>query len=207
MSADEETPLEAEDSTEDEPPRESLEDLAARLEEERLKALDDLAMHVETISYTAAMLGNRNDIQGWDEFTIGELAPLLKEIAVANKRLKDAENGIAERVAALMDKKVMTISGVVLEKGDPTGSVTWNWASLIPDLVARASDERNIDRETGEALESEVNAVIRVLTDCVAFQYARVGKIEDGTGLKARGLDPEDYRTKPTGPRRAKVKA
>jgi len=174
-------------------------------EREYAEITGSLTAAVESLSLAAEVLGGRTDIEGWDELALEDLAPLLRGVAVARKRLLDVENGIAEAANRLMDKRNMVVAGVALEKGGPSGSDKWDWDSLVPDLVARAADERNIDRETGEALESEVNAVVRVLRDVVSFQYARVGKVEEGTGLRGRGLDPDDYRTKPNGPGRAKV--
>lgn len=160
--------------------------------------LDDLVYFVE-------LLHARTEDPGWDGDDIEALAPLLSAVAVTRKRLAEVENGLAEAVNKKMSKRVMTVAGVVLEQGGPSGSDKWDWDSLLPELVSRAADERRIDTETGEALESEVHAFVRVLTDIVSFQYARVGKVEEGTGLKGHGLDPDDFRTRPNGPRRAKV--
>lgn len=62
----------------------------------------------------------------------------------------------------------------------------WVWDRLIPDLVAKAREERRYNQDSGE-VEGEGEATARVLRDCLSFSSAKV------TGLRARGLSDDDY--------------
>lgn len=64
----------------------------------------------------------------------------------------------------------------------------WVWDRLVPDLVEKARQERRFNQDSGE-VEGEGEATARVLRDCVGFSYAKV------TGLKARGLNADEYAT------------
>lgn len=64
----------------------------------------------------------------------------------------------------------------------------WVWDRLIPDLIAKAREERRYNSDSGE-VEGEGEATARVLRDCVSFSSAKV------TGLRARGLSDDDYCT------------
>lgn len=133
------------------------------------------------------------------------MVPALRLLGRAKQLITAAEDELSRVIALQMSKKNMLVAGIPLERTKIGDSVKWDINRLLPVLLARARDERNIDRETGEALETDGDAFLRLVKDCLGIGYAKVGKKEEGTGLLGHGIDPDDFKDRPVGQYRAKV--
>lgn len=79
-----------------------------------------------------------------------------------------------------------------VSKSWPSDRKDWRHDDLFDLMLARARDERELDEETGEYEDLGV-VVIRVLRDCVSVGGWKLGKAEEGTGLRGRGIDPDEF--------------
>ena len=105
---------------------------------------------------------------------------------IAQLRLLEKEY-VAE-LHNLMPEKKMLFSDYGLIERKNSASRKWDHEEMWNVLTARARDARLIDKETGEVLESEGQAVRRVLQECAGVQYWKV------TPLKEKyGVDPDEY--------------
>lgn len=71
----------------------------------------------------------------------------------------------------------------------------WDHKALFRRVIAAARDERQVDPDTGEA-EDPFEAAARVLAECItpSWKVGRHGKDDQpATGLRACGIDPDEY--------------
>ena len=111
----------------------------------------------------------------------------LAALRAARKALADWELVLADYLADALGRNTITVDGVgtVLVKHGAKRT-EWDNDALHRAVVARARDERRIDPDTGEVIESEGEAVGRVLADCARPSWRL-------TALRALGLDPDEY--------------
>ena len=132
-----------------------------------------------------------------DPHTVEQLAVCLDEVRAARAQLVEAESELVTMIA--------NRAGVGTSIPDPAGDggwrvrrkkgrVEWDHDALRRVVLARGRDARKIDHETGEALESEGEAVARVLMECAGVSYWRV------TNLARYGVDADEYRATNPGP-------
>jgi hypothetical protein len=171
----------------------------------RVEVWDDVPLLVETADFNASQL--ELAIEEWIEGkSLEELTPILHRLQVATKALGAAHHAVAVAVGSKMSSKNLIVNGVTLERGSPSGGDQWGVEDVLDHLYARARDERQMDEETGE-YESDGSALLRLVKECAGIQYFRKGKKGDdpGPGLRAHGLDPDEFLTPASGPRKAKV--
>lgn len=125
-----------------------------------------------------------------DAKTAHELAETLLYVRTTRKQWADAE--------AVVEAHLATVAGVGQHDGfivrQAAQRTEWEHDRIRSLVVARGRDGRLVDHETGEALESEGEAVARAIWACVpASPSWRVG------GLKALGLDPSELRQRTPG--------
>lgn len=136
----------------------------------------DLLMPVERLSVELA------------DADLERCAHELIQIRRLQRTLGRVQDEIEDRVAALMPDKRTVIDGIgLLERRRSATRTTWYHDQLFAVVAARGSDERQIDLDTGEALESEAQAVVRAIRECAGLSYWRKG------ALVARGIDPDQY--------------
>lgn len=123
------------------------------------------------------------------------------------ERLVEVERQIAE----LRDEKAVIESEIITSLGEARemrceglGTLTvrraakrtvWDSTRLLGAAIDKAVAARKPDPETGEIL-SAVQAIEKMLADCAAFSYWRLGALE------RYGLDGRTYRDTEWGPRR-----
>lgn len=147
----------------------------------------------EHIAATADILGEldwltaeaqRPDAEAND---VAEILAALRDIKQDAARAYDE---VEKALLALMGERKLEVPGLgVIESKRKTKRNGWRHDELIPVLVARALDERVFDPGTGEAQERESETVARVLRECISFGAGKV------TGLRARGIQPDEYCT------------
>lgn len=122
--------------------------------------------------------------------TIEDAAVLYVDVEEARRRLNDVLREVTAFLADTVPGKAYTIEGhpqvVGIEIKTDVKRTGWQHDDLMRHVVSRAKDERVIDFTTGEALESEADAVVRILNECVRPNW----KV---TGLKALGLEPDEF--------------
>jgi hypothetical protein len=116
------------------------------------------------------------------------LAFILAAIRDARADLAVVYGDVERRLLETMGStKRFTVEGLgEVEQRRSNKRNEWANQDLTQVVVARALDERKIDLETGEVLESEAQAVARVMSDCARPSW-RV------TALKSRGIDPDEF--------------
>lgn len=125
------------------------------------------------------------------------LAVELRDLRGLVRTLRIIDDDLAGRIVPLIERKVsgVEVPGVGFLQAQKGGERKgWDHEGLIRTVVARGRDERRIDPETGEALESEAEAVVRALVECAGIRDWRTTK------LRARGVDPEEFCTTTWGP-------
>lgn len=131
-----------------------------------------------------------------------QLARQLDRVREARGTLADVEADLIERIANLVgvgghvDAPDVDEHWVVKRR---PGTKEWDHDALHRVMLARGRDARRMDPETGEVLESEGEAVARVIRECAGIGYWRVGD------LKRYGVDADEYRV--TQPGRLTVEA
>lgn len=116
-----------------------------------------------------------------------ELARLMWEIRETRGRLSDVYGQAERALLSEAGEKSFDVAGIgrveVRVKKNRTG---WKHDELVPALVKKANEERQLNAVTGE-LEPEGVTVARVLRDCVSFGAGKV------TGLRRRGFTPDEW--------------
>lgn len=107
------------------------------------------------------------------------------------RELQQTESLLVRQVATLMPQWQHTIEGVgTLKKHQAKDSERWDIDRLLPIIAARTADEA-VDRETGELIPIGALAELvgRRIRECFGVYRGKV------TGVRALGLNPDDYRT------------
>lgn len=107
------------------------------------------------------------------------------ELAMIEQELIDTLHTLAG------GKKEWQVDGHTIATTFKATSPKTDGEGLLRVVVAAARDERAVDRETGEALESEGEAVARVLAEVYPITNASVRPRT--TALKARHIDLSEY--------------
>ena len=111
----------------------------------------------------------------------------LQDIRARKEALREDELDCVESIYRLLPKREMDFGGIGRVTCTKSLNRRWDHDSLIPVIVARALDDRKIDKETGEVFEREASAVARVMAECAGIGYWRL------TALKQYGIDPDEY--------------
>lgn len=117
------------------------------------------------------------------------LAHGLAQIGALLGDLRQLQTAVEADVAALMVDKKVEIDGLgVIERRKGTDRKAWDWPSLLPLLIRSEVDPEG----TGElpAAPVVVEAITRVIVDVIGVTPSKGPKI---TGLRARGLDPDEW--------------
>lgn len=119
-----------------------------------------------------------------------KLADEIDRCREAMALLAEIESDLIETLARRVGvgSKVQGPAGEQWHVTRKQGRKEWDHDALHRVLLARGRDARKIDSETGEVLESEGEAVARVLMECAGIGYWRV------TNLKRYGVDADEYR-------------
>lgn len=108
----------------------------------------------------------------------------LRETVTA---LRMWEGVLTDWIADALGRNTLDLDGIGhIEVKHGANRKEWDNDALWRLVVARARDERKIDPETGEALESEGEAVGRVLGECMRPSWRL-------TPLRERDIDPDEY--------------
>lgn len=118
--------------------------------------------------------------------TLDETLHLLAAIRDARAELAVVAQAIEAAALKAMPYRhvVEGLGEFVKHKG--TKRTEWDNEGLTSKLVALALDERQIDPETGEVLESEAQCVARVLSECARPTWRL-------TPLRARKIAVDEY--------------
>ncbi len=119
----------------------------------------------------------------------------LEDVREKIKELRYYETEIVSEISELEPPYKATFGGIGIVTVSKSKSKKWDNDALMPVIVARALDDRRIDKETGEVLEREAWAVARVLKECAGIGYWRLQALED-YGIQA----DEYYETTSTKP-------
>ena len=111
----------------------------------------------------------------------------LEDIRIQLKELRYLETETISNIYQLKPPYKAMYGGIGMVTVAQSKSKKWDNESVFNVLVARARDARRINKETGEVLESEGQAVRRVIEECAGIGYWRV------TALKEYGVDPDEY--------------
>ena len=119
-----------------------------------------------------------------------QLITTLAELEDCRERIKEMrlwERDVIDRIHELDPPYEAIYAGVGKATINKSKGKRWDHEAMWNVLVARARDARLIDKETGEVLESEGQAVRRVLEQCAYVSYWRLEP------LKEYGIDPDEY--------------
>jgi len=128
-----------------------------------------------------------------------DTAEALRSLRAVVAGLRMIDDDLADRLADVVSYGDTSFGDRRVTKRRGSIRKAWDHDAIIPRLVAQALDERRIDRETGEVLETEASAVVRVLKEGAGISYWRTGV------LKKRGLDPDEYCSTEAGRTRIEV--
>lgn len=158
--------------------------------DEREDTADELAQQAySAVQRVTSALHDLVSVAGeiLDPFVLADLLASCRDMKQDLARVYDEVESLFLPLAGEKKLEVPNL-GVVEIKSSPKRT-QWRHDELIPVIVARALDEREYDPETGEALEREAVTVARVLRECISFGAGKV------TGLRARGIQPDEYCT------------
>lgn len=119
---------------------------------------------------------------------------LMRVLDGALAYLRELKADLGELAATLIPGREISVVGIGNVKVDGGyNRSAWDHDELFALLLARSRDEREADPETGE-FEPHAEAFLRVLRDCMANPgYWKIGDADKGTGLKARGIDVDEF--------------
>ena len=127
------------------------------------------------------------------EHDIEAAVRLLVDLRDASALLRDAVRELESALGIALGPGEHVVGSVPVRVRRSTHRTGWHTDDLVRAVVARLLDEPGVayDPETGEALpQSHVaHAIANGLRDCVSFGGGKV------TGLRARGLDAEEFCT------------
>jgi hypothetical protein len=103
------------------------------------------------------------------------------------KALRMIDDDLSDRIAEQLPGGWEDFNSGRVEVKPSVQRTKWDHESLWAQVTARGRDERQVDKDTGEVLESEGEAVARTLRACVGQGPWKV------TGLREIGLDPDEY--------------
>lgn len=129
-------------------------------------------------------------------YDLDVLAVELRDLRGISKLLRLIDDDISERIVPQISGRLsVEIEGVgVIQAKKGAERKGWDHEGLVRLVVALGRDERKIDLETGEALESEADAVVRALVECAGIRDWRTTK------LRSRGIDPDEFCSVSYGP-------
>ena len=128
-----------------------------------------------------------------DDFDVDRAITDLARLRDIKRQLVDWEGELTDWLADALGFNRIEVDGVgVVEIKRGANRKEWDNDALWRLVVARARDERRVDPETGEALESEGEAVGRVLNECMRPAWRL-------TPLRERNIDPDEYSTSTPG--------
>lgn len=119
---------------------------------------------------------------------------MVRFLTAAIEYLRDLKADANETAASLMVGRVQNLPGIgPVEKQGGYDRKNWDHDELFSLVLARSRDERIADEETGE-YEDPAAAFMRVLRDCMGTpSYWKLGDELKKTGLRARGIDADEY--------------
>jgi hypothetical protein len=104
--------------------------------------------------------------------------------------LRSTRDDLAEKLAKAMPRDVVELAGVGrVERRRGKDRKAWDHDALFARVLAYGRDERRVDLETGEVLESEGEAVLRVLREMAHVDYWKAA------ALRQRRLNPDEFAT------------
>lgn len=143
-------------------------------------------MIFDASQFHAALADVVREVEGCDD--PATIVGVLKSLAGMTAAIKGAVVAIEDRYVAVAPKVLdVPLLGRVEVKRSASRT-QWDNDTLAAHVIARARDERMFDPDTGEALEDEHSAALRVLKDCASFSW----KV---TGLRQHGIDPAEFCT------------
>ena len=112
----------------------------------------------------------------------------LEDIRLKIKELRDYERDLIGEIHDIMPMKKVALPTFGVVEKTWSSNKRWDHESMWNVLMARARDARMIDKETGEVLESEGQAVRRVIEECAYVSYWRTTPL-----IEKYGIDPDEY--------------
>ena len=116
--------------------------------------------------------------------TLAELEDCRERI----KHYREWERDVVERVYELLPSKKVVIPPFGVIEKSLSQNRKWDNEQMFSTLLARARDHRLMDKETGELLESEGQAVRRVIEECAYISYWRITPL-----IEKYGIDPDEF--------------
>lgn len=163
------------------------------------RELEDLPLLVENLVFTVKSLNATAAKLSGEELSAEEIATYIQTLRIVQRWIKDVDQLLENHLVPLLPRSKVALAGIGVVEKSPNNTREWDTEALLPVILAKASDERYIDRETGEALESEAQAFLRVLKECVNFGYFKIGGADGRKGLKDHGIDPDYFSEKKSG--------
>jgi hypothetical protein len=122
-----------------------------------------------------------------DDFDVDRAVADLAQLRAIKAALSDWDRELCEWIGDALGRNQTDVDGVGhVEVKRGAARKEWDSDALIRLVIAKGRDERKVDVETGEVLESEGEAVGRALMECARPNW-RV------TALRARGIDADEY--------------
>ncbi len=123
-----------------------------------------------------------------DYITLIQQLAALEDIRIRMESDKAFERDLVHEIYKLLPKKKVTIPPFGVVEKASSANRKWDNEEMFNVLLARARDARLIDKETGEVLESEGQAVRRVIEECAYVGYWKL------TPLREKyGVDPDEF--------------
>lgn len=127
------------------------------------------------------------------DFDLDRAVTDLAQLRAVKQALTIWEGELTDWISDALGRNEIDVEGVghvQVKRGN--SRTEWDTDALIRLVIARGRDERQVDPETGEALESEGEAVGRALMAAARPSW-RV------TSLRDLGIDADEYCTKTPG--------
>lgn len=132
-----------------------------------------------------------DDLDQWydrlEDADLGTLVLALRELRTIARAIRMFDDDLTERIADGVEGPYADLDGigiVQVKKGSQRKS--WKHDELFTLVARKAVEDPGADHETGEVF-GPAEAVTRAFKDCAGIAYWKV------TGLKARGIDPDEY--------------
>lgn len=170
-------------------------ELMDMVKEQQEESMIDAVRIVTEIIHGEALIEEAGERISNGEFEAEDLLMLYEKAQSARRSASDTERYIEMLLAEKLRKENRTLEtddGKEVRSAWRPGTTKWDQQAILNALFERALENRQVNKETGE-IESEIEAVNRVVNECVSLSYARVGALQNYS------LNPDLYREQKDG--------
>lgn len=121
-----------------------------------------------------------------DDFDVDRAVADLARLREIKQALSDWEQELTSWLSEALGRNEIDSAGLHVEVKRGVARKAWDNDALIRLVIAKGRDERAVDKESGEALESEGEAVGRALMACARPNWRVLA-------LRERGIDPDEF--------------